>query len=72
MDDGGHTFVWVVENNLAKRREVVAGNSSGDTVQILQGLQANERVVTQGGTGLEDGMKVSDGRVPAARARTKQ
>lgn len=71
MDDGGHTYVWVVDRNVAKRRDVVAGNSSGDTIQILRGLQPNERVVTQGGTALEDGMKVNDAGVSAAKSRVK-
>lgn len=60
LDDGGHTYVFVVQNGIAKRRDVRPGNSGGDTIQILQGLQPNERVVVEGGTALDDGMKVHD------------
>ena len=60
LDDGGHTYVFVVTNGVAKRREVTPGNSGGDTIQILQGLKPGERVVTVGGTALDDGMKVHE------------
>ena len=60
LDDGGHTYVFVVTNGVAKKRDVTPGNSAGDTIQILRGLQPNERVVTEGGTALDDGMKVHE------------
>ncbi|MGN6850075.1 MAG: efflux RND transporter periplasmic adaptor subunit [Sphingomicrobium sp.] len=60
LDDGGHTYVFVVQNGVAKRRDVRPGNSAGDTIQILQGLEPNERVVVEGGTALDDGMKVHE------------
>ena len=60
LDDGGHTYVFVVKGGVAKRRDVAPGNSSADTVQIIQGLEPSERVVTEGGTALEDGMKVHE------------
>lgn len=60
LDDGGHPYVFVVKNGVAKRRDVTPGNSAGDTIQILQGLEANERVVVEGGTALDDGMKVHE------------
>ena len=58
LDDGGQTFVFVVKSGVAKRVPVVAGNSSGDSVQILKGLTTGNKVVTEGGTALDDGMKV--------------
>lgn len=73
LDDGGHPYVFVVRNGVAKRRDVTPGNSSGDTIQILQGLQPNERVVVEGGTALDDGMKVHDqGQNSPARAGPKK
>lgn len=60
LDDGGHTYVFVVQNNVARRRDVTPGNSAGDTIQILRGLQPGERVVVEGGTALDDGMKVHE------------
>lgn len=70
LDDGGHTYVFVVEKNVARKHAVTPGNSSGDTVQILSGLQPNERVVVEGGTALEDGMKVTERGTTAPRERS--
>lgn len=58
LDDGGRSYVFVVRKNVAKRVDVSPGNSSGDAVQILKGLQPGDHVVTEGGTALDDGMKV--------------
>lgn len=58
LDDGGRSYVFVVQKGVAKRVDVSPGNSSGETVQILKGLQPGDTVVTEGGTALEDGMKV--------------
>lgn len=60
LDDGGRTYVFVVQNGIAKRRDVTPGNTAGETIQIVRGLQAGERVVTEGGTALDDGMKVHE------------
>lgn len=64
LDDGGRSYVFVVKKGVAKRVDVSPGNSAGDTVQILKGLQPGDQVVTEGGTALDDGMKV---RVTGAR-----
>jgi len=58
LDDGGRSYVFVVQNGVAKSRDVLPGNSTGDRIQILKGLASGEQVVTEGGTALEDGMKV--------------
>lgn len=58
LDDGGRSYVFVVSKGVAKRVDVSPGSSAGDTVQILKGLQPGDQVVTEGGTALEDGMKV--------------
>lgn len=63
LDDGGRSYVFVVRDGVAKSVGVLPGNSSGDRVQIRQGLQPGDKVVVEGGTALEDGMKV---RVAAA------
>lgn len=58
LDDGGRSYVFVVRDGVAKRIAVSPGNSSGDLVQIVSGLQSGDKVVVEGGTALEDGMKV--------------
>ena len=58
LDDGGKSFVFVVENGVAHKRDVVTGSSTGDRVAVVSGISAGANVVTEGGTALEDGMKV--------------
>lgn len=58
LDDGGQTYVFVVRGGVAKRVPVVPGNGTGDMVQVLKGLNPGDRVVVEGGTALDDGMKV--------------
>lgn len=58
LDDGGQAYVYVVSGGVAHRRDVAAGAVSGDRVAILKGVGAGEAVVVEGGTAIEDGMKV--------------
>lgn len=68
LDDGGRSYVFVVDKGVARSRDVSPGNSAGDRIQILRGLKAGEKVVTEGGTALEDDMKVrEDGAAQAAK-----
>ncbi|WP_157217426.1 efflux RND transporter periplasmic adaptor subunit [Flavisphingomonas formosensis] len=60
LDDGGKSYVFVVEGGVAHQRQVSPGNSSGDRIGILKGVAAGDKVVTEGGTALEDGMKVRE------------
>ncbi len=60
LDDGGRSFVFVVSGGVAHERAVSPGNSAGDRIAILKGVAAGEKVVTEGGTALEDGMKVRE------------
>jgi len=45
--EGGH-FAYVVNDGLARRRAIRAGASSLSTVEILDGLQPGERIVSSG------------------------
>lgn len=58
LDDGGQPFVFVVADNVAHRHDVVTGVAGGERIAIVKGLSAGDQVVTQGGTAVEDGMKV--------------
>lgn len=60
LDDGGRSYVFVVKGGVAHEQDVSPGSSSGDRIQILKGLSAGDKVVTEGGTALEDGMKVTE------------
>jgi membrane fusion protein, multidrug efflux system len=55
----GRAFVWVLDaGNTVNRRMVRKGRLSGGKIEILEGLQAGDRVVTLGGAHLADGMTV--------------
>jgi RND family efflux transporter MFP subunit len=54
----GETFVYVVDGDFARKRLVVPGITLGGAVEIVDGLAADESVVYQGQTLLEDGVKV--------------
>jgi len=58
LDDAGQPYVYVVVGGVAHRRDVATQPSSGDRVTVTRGLKLGERVVVEGGTAVEDGMKV--------------
>jgi membrane fusion protein (multidrug efflux system) len=58
LDDGGQPFVFVVADNVAHRHDVVTGVVGSERIAIIKGLSAGDQVVTQGGTAVDDGMKV--------------
>ena len=60
LDDGGQPFVFIVKNGIAHRRDVVVANEGEEGVSLTSGVTMGEQVVTAGGTGLEDGIKVRD------------
>jgi RND family efflux transporter MFP subunit len=56
--DGFKVFV-VTAANLARERKVTVGRRTEASAEILSGLAAGERVVTEGAYGLEDSVKVA-------------
>lgn len=58
LDDAGQAYVYVVAGDVAHRRDVETGSSSGSLITVTKGLKAGEQVVIEGGTAVEDGMKV--------------
>lgn len=66
---GQGDFVFVLqEDRTVKMRAVVRGQPLGDRVQITTGLQAGERVITEGADRLRDGASVIlPGDAPRAR-----
>src|SRR5690606_4950481 len=51
--------VYVMDNNTAKVRKVVAGRIFGDKVEIREGLNEGETVITSGQINLTEGAKVT-------------
>ncbi|AKJ94396.1 RND transporter [Thioalkalivibrio versutus] len=56
--DRGEWSVFVVEDGRAEPRRVEVGRRSGFTTQILEGLEAGERVVTRPGDRVQAGTRV--------------
>jgi RND family efflux transporter MFP subunit len=54
----GQNTIFVVEDDRAVAREVVAGLDTGAEVEILKGLQAGDKVIIKGQTLVEQGSKV--------------
>ena len=48
-------FVFVVDGNRAKEREVKLGLTDEDHAEVLEGLELGDEVVISGQSGLEDG-----------------
>jgi RND family efflux transporter MFP subunit len=52
------TFVFVIENNLAKIRPVTVPRTVDGVALVAEGLKAGEIVVTEGQMSLRDGLRV--------------
>jgi RND family efflux transporter MFP subunit len=50
--------VYIIKNQTAKLKNVVVGKTSGNIIEILEGLKENEVVVTNGQNNLSDSSKV--------------
>jgi membrane fusion protein, multidrug efflux system len=59
VPEQGDVFVYVVQDGKASKRKIQTGQRSVGTVQVTDGLQAGEIVVTEGTQKLRDGASVS-------------
>lgn len=51
--------LFIVENDLVRKREILSGAVTGDMVEITSGLKPGEQYVVRGGFNLKDGDKVA-------------
>jgi RND family efflux transporter MFP subunit len=56
----GTAIVFVVKGERAERRAVKTGANDGDLVEVISGLTAGDRVVTEGAATLADGARVKE------------
>lgn len=68
IPEQGRTFVFVVANDAATRREVRIGRRRPGEVEIVSGLQENERVVVDGTQNVRDGSPVREASTAAPTA----
>jgi membrane fusion protein (multidrug efflux system) len=68
VEDEANQTVYIVENEVARKRTIRTGLTSGPMIEVLEGLEGDERIVTIGQSGLHDGgkVKVVDAAAPAA------
>jgi multidrug efflux system membrane fusion protein len=61
-------FVWLIaEDHTVSQRKIKRGTAADDMIQIVEGLQIGDRVVTEGGDRLKEGAKVQlPGETPAS------
>jgi membrane fusion protein (multidrug efflux system) len=60
VPEQGRTFVFVIEDSVARRLEVTTGRRRPGEVEIIKGLKEGERVVVDGTQNLRDKAKVHD------------
>lgn len=60
VPEQGRAYVFVVEGNVAQRREVTLGRRKPGEVEVLSGVKEGERVVVDGTQNLQDGAQVND------------
>lgn len=72
VPEQGHTYVFVVANGVALRREVKLGKRRPGEVEVIEGLKEHERVVIEGTQNLRDGLRVREQQAqPAGQAGQK-
>jgi membrane fusion protein, multidrug efflux system len=54
-DELNNAFMMLAENNKATKRMVKTGKSYNGKIEVLEGLKANEKYITEGYESLEDG-----------------
>ena len=70
--EGGSAVMVVGADSVAHEHKVEIGVRDGDKVQIVSGVDAGMRVVTEGGVGLADGAKVEVGGAGKGKAEKKK
>lgn len=56
---GGESFVWTIDaNKQAHRTRVTLGSTKGNRIAVTSGLNAGERIITDGGQKLSEGTSV--------------
>ncbi|MSQ96854.1 MAG: HlyD family efflux transporter periplasmic adaptor subunit [Gemmataceae bacterium] len=57
----GSTHVWIADlaGKIARRQPVKLGRSSGEFVEVVQGLNPADRLITDGRQGLGDGQRIA-------------
>ena len=73
VEDEANQTVFVVEDEVAHKRTIRTGLTSGALVEVVEGLQGDEQIVTIGQSGLHEGgkVKVVDAAAPTPAPTSK-
>ena len=66
VPEQGRAFIFVIEDGIAHRREVMLGRRKPGEVEVTSGVKEGERVVVDGTQNLIDKAKVHDQSMPTA------
>ncbi len=55
--DQGGDFCYVIKEGIVEKRQVKIGLTSEDSMEVLEGLEEGEMVITDSSEGIEEGMK---------------
>jgi len=58
IEADGHNFVFVVNERVSYKRKITTGISQGDRIEVTNGLNPGENIVTAGQYDLKDGSRV--------------
>ncbi|MBQ4041067.1 MAG: efflux RND transporter periplasmic adaptor subunit [Prevotella sp.] len=58
LDDDNKTFVWVVNNGRAVKRQIIISSETAQGAQISGGLSAGDQIIIAGQQKVSNGMKV--------------
>ena len=59
MDNDNRYYVWVVENGIAKRRNITICDENDNGINVTGGLNSGERLIIEGMQKLSDGSRVN-------------
>jgi len=68
VPERGRTYVFVVTNGVAQRREVRTGKRRPGDVEIVEGIAESERVVVEGTQNIRDGTNVQEAPIAVTRS----
>ncbi|WP_413301808.1 efflux RND transporter periplasmic adaptor subunit [Bacillus sp. 1P10SD] len=57
-DDGDQPYVYLVKEGKARKQKVKTGITSGDKIEILEGVSKGDKVIINGPEQLKDGLEV--------------
>ena len=50
-------FCYVIKNGIVEKRQIKIGLTSEDSMEVLEGLEEGEMIITDSSQGIEEGMK---------------